>query len=193
MGKNDDNTKNDIKQEEDIAITAAEVAELFGLSVRRIQGLTKEGVLQGVKIPKIRGKRYLQKETVRAYVSYLSDKVKGKSVSIDEARLKKEKLKAETELKESQKELHQLKTDIFRGKYIPIEEVELDYRRFFTTFKKFADAIPPRVAVTIGAKLNPTEARELEKEMADEINEALKSFTIAALKEGRREREEEEG
>lgn len=190
MGKNDDNTKNDTSRTEDIAITAAEVAELFGLSVRRVQGLTKEGVLQGVKIPKTRGKRYMQKETVRTYVTYLSDKIKGKSVSIDEVRLKKEKLKAETELKESQKELHQLKTDIFRGKYIPIEEVELDYRRFFTTFKKFADAIPPRIAVSIGARLDPTEARELEKEMAAEINEVLRTFTIAALKEETHEKDE---
>lgn len=183
MEKNDANTKNDITKTEDIAITAAEVADLFGLSVRRIQGLTKDGVLQSVKIPKVRGKRYMQRETVRTYVTYLSDKVKGKPVSIDEVRLKKEKLRAETELKESQKELHQLKTDIFRGKYIPIEEVELDYRKFFATFKKFAEAIPPRVAVIIGAKLDPAEARELEKEMAEEISEALRSFTIAAIKE----------
>lgn len=190
MEKNDGNAKSDITKAEDIAITAAEVADLFGLSVRRIQGLTKDGVLQSVKIPKVRGKRYMQRETVRTYVTYLSDKVKGKPVSIDEVRLKKEKLKAETELKESQKELHQLKTDIFRGKYIPIEEVELDYRKFFTTFKKFADAIPARVAVVIGARLDPTEARELEKEMVEEISEALRSFTIAAVKENGSERKE---
>ena len=169
--------------EEDWPVKAKELAELFGLSERRIQLLTKDGVLEAKKLPKIRGRRYMCKETVKTYITYLSDKIKGKAVSNDEAQLKRRKLQAEAELKESQKELHELKMEISKGKYIPVTEVELDYKKFFTVFRKFADSIPARVAMMIGAHLEPLEVRKVEKELSDEINVMLKSFTISAIEE----------
>ncbi|MFR7629562.1 MAG: hypothetical protein ACLUZ6_02415 [Lachnospira eligens] len=49
--------------------------------------------------------------------------------------MKEQKLKVEIALKESQRDLHVLRTDIAAGKYITVEEVKLDYSRFFVAFK----------------------------------------------------------
>lgn len=167
--------------EEDWAVKTEEIAKLFGLSERRVQILTKEGVLESVKLSKVRGRRYMYKETAQKYIQYLSAKVQQKAVSVNEKELKKRKLSAEVDLKESQKELHELKTDIAKGKYIQIEEVEHDYKRFFNTFKKFTDTIPSRIAMMIGRYIEPEQVRQIEKTMADEVDKMLKGFCVNAV------------
>ena len=110
------------------------IAELFGVSVRRIQQLTQDGVISTTETKE--GRRYDLVPTIQRYVKYLSDKAYGKSKSEAEAKLKEQKLKAEIALKESQGELHKLRTEIAAGSYVSVEEVKLDYGRFFISFKK---------------------------------------------------------
>lgn len=62
-------------------------------------------------------------------------------------------MRADVALKESQGELHRLKTDIAAGKYIAIEEVKIDYQKFFVAFKKFAISLPSRLIGMISAAL----------------------------------------
>lgn len=110
------------------------IAQLFGLSVRRIQQLTQEGILSTTTTTK--GRRYDLVPTIQKYVKYLSDKAYGKSPKSDkEGELKEQKLEAEIALKESENKYKEIKTQIIEGKYILKEDVQLDYRRFFTVFK----------------------------------------------------------
>ena len=69
------------------------VADLFGVSVRRIQQLTQEGVLPTTDTPD--GRRYDLVPTVQKYTAYLSDKAYGRSKTDKEAELKEQKLRAE--------------------------------------------------------------------------------------------------
>ena len=85
------------------------------------------------------GRRYELVPTIRSYVKYLSDKAYNRAQSDKEAELKSQKLQAEIALKESQGELHRLRTDIARGKYIGVEEAQIDYQRFF-----FLQEVRPR-------------------------------------------------
>ena len=160
-------------------VTSEELAEWFGLSQRRILQLTKEGVLEKAK-SKTGGtsRKYDLKESVQGYVQYLSNKAAGRT-TVDEAELKRKKLEADIALKESQGELHQLKTAIASGQYISVDEVQLDYDKFFVTFKTFATGIPARVIGLIGGQLEPVEARRLEKEIGEEINRLLGAFVVA--------------
>lgn len=153
------------------------IAQLFGVTVRRIQQLTQEGVLPTVETPE--GRRYDLVPTIQRYVAYLSDKAYGKAHSDRELQLKEAKLKAEVSLKESQSELHQIKTAIAAGKYIPVEEVQVDYSKFFVIFKKFALAIPSRAAGIAQTVVDPVIARSLEKDLTHEINAMLRSFVVA--------------
>lgn len=86
------------------------IASLFGVTVRRVQQLTQEGIISTTKTKE--GNRYELAPTIQRYVKYLSDKAYGKSKSEKEAELREQKLQAEIALKESQGEMHRLKTEI---------------------------------------------------------------------------------
>lgn len=159
------------------------IAQLFGVTVRRIQQLTQEGVLPTTETAD--GRRYDLVPTIQSYVQYLSDKAYGKNRSEKELELKEQKMKAEIALKESQGELHQLKTAIAAGKYIAVEEVIMEYQSFFLQFKKFAKGIAPRLVDAISGliDLDPLRARQLEKTVGAEVDSQLSSFVISAVTE----------
>lgn len=156
------------------------IAQLFGLSVRRIQQLTADGIIKATTTTQ--GRRYDLVPTIRSYIKYLSDKANGKLPKNDkEAELKEQKLMADIALKESQNELHKLKTQIIEGKYIKTEKIEKDYRGFFMVFKKFAISIPSRVTGYINGYIPPTQVRSIENELNKEITNLLNSFVVAGI------------
>jgi len=159
------------------------IANLFGVSVRRIQQLTQDGVIATVQTKQ--GRRYELAPTIQRYIKYLSDKAYGKSRSETEAKLKEQKLRAEIALKESQGELHKLRTDIAAGNYISVEEVKIDYSRFFVSFKKFAMSIPSKLAGRLAGFIDPVEVRQIENELQKEVTKLLKSFVVSAVIEER--------
>lgn len=158
------------------------IAQLFGVSVRRVQQLTQEGVIRTAEVPG-QGRRYELVPTIKTYIQYLSDKAYGKSKSEKEAELKEQKLQAEIALKESQGELHRMRREIAAGKYIDIEEVALDYQKFFVVFKRFALSIPARLVSMISDQVSPVEARRIEKEMNEETKRMLSAFVVAGAAE----------
>ena len=162
------------------------IAQLFGVTVRRIQQLTQEGIIPTTEVivDGRKSRRYDLVPTIQKYVKYLSDKAYGKTSRTDkEMELRQQKLEAEIALKESQGELHRLKTSIAAGDYISIEEVKLDYAKFFVVFKKFAMALPARVCGMISGQLDPIEARRIEKEISGDIGSILNSFVVAGVAE----------
>ena len=164
-----------------IHCTGSQIAKLFGLTVRSIQNLSADGIIETEKAKG--GKRYNLEDTVKRYVSHLSNKAHGRSESKNEEELRAQKLKAEIRLKESQGELHALKTDIVTGKYIPVEEVKSDYERFFITFKNFVMGIPAKVTVEISGAIEPAEVRRIEKKLSEEMAEILREIVVNAEKE----------
>lgn len=167
------------------------IANLFGVSVRRIQQLTQEGIISTVQTSQ--GRRYELAPTIQKYVKYLSDKAYGKSKSETEAKLKEQKLRAEVALKESQGELHRLRTEIAAGSYISVEEVKVDYSRFFISFKKFAMSIPSKLAGRLTGFVDPVEVRQIENELQKEVLNLLKSFVVSATIEEKQLEKTEDG
>ncbi len=157
------------------------IAKLFGLSSRRIEQLTYDGILFTTDTPD--GVRYDLVPTIQNYVNYLSKKAYSKARSKAEPELREQKMKADIALKESQGELHRLKTDIAAGRYITIEEVTLDYERFFLSFKKFALSLPSRLSRTLSGYLEPLEIRRIEKELHADIIKLLTAFVVAGVTE----------
>lgn len=155
------------------------IAQLFGVTVRRVQQLTQEGIIKTEQTED--GRRYDLIETIKTYIQYLSDKAYGKAKSEKETELREQKLEAEIALKESQGELHRMKREIAAGKYIDIEEVQMDYNKFFVVFKKFALSIPSRLVSMISDKVEPLEARQIEKELGEEVKRMLTAFAVAGL------------
>ena len=153
------------------------IAQFFGVTVRRVQQLTQEGIIKTV--PTSEGRRYNLVETLKTYIQYLSDKAYGKAKSEKEAELREAKLEAEIALKDSQAELHKMKREIAAGKYIDKDEVALDYQKFFITFKRFALSLPSRLVSMVSDQIKPTEARRVERELTEETKRILTAFTVA--------------
>lgn len=168
-----------------------QIAQIFGVSVRRVQQLTQEGIIKTVSVPG-QGRRYEWIPTIKTYIQYLSDKAYGKGRSERESELKEQKLQADIALKESQGELHRLKTDIAAGRYIDIEEVAMDYQKFFTVFKRFALSIPTRLVSMVSDKVDPLEARKLEKDLGAEVKRMLEAFVVAGSVEPKKSPEAKE-
>ena len=94
------------------------IAQLFGVSVRRIQQLTQDGVISTTKIIEDGRtvRRYDLVPTIQNYIKYLSEKAYGRQGRTDkEIELREQKMEADIALKESQGELHRLKTEIAAG------------------------------------------------------------------------------
>lgn len=158
------------------------IAQLFGLSGRRIEQLVADGVIDRVRVDG-GGVRFELAKTIQKYVKYLSDKAYGKERSEAEAKLKEQKLRADVALKESQGELHRLRTEIAAGNYISVEEVKADYSRFFIVFKNFALSIPGKMAGRLAGFVDPVEVREIENDLQKEIKKLLKDFVSRAVTE----------
>ena len=79
------------------------IAQIFGVTVRRVQQLTQEGIIKTTEISG-EGRRYELVSTIKTYIQYLSNKAYGKGKSERESELKQQKLEVEIALKEAQEE-----------------------------------------------------------------------------------------
>ena len=135
------------------------IASLFGVSVRRVQQLTQEGIISTTKTTE--GNRYDLAPTIQKYIKYLSDKAYGKSRSE-----KKWNCGAETAGRNRPQgiagEMHRLKTEIASGKYIDIEEVKMDYK-IFCCVQEICTVTPSRLSGRISSRLDPMEAGNRER------------------------------
>ena len=93
------------------------IAQLLGKTARRIQQLTQEGVLETEVPPGGGARKYKTCETVHRYIAHVEEKAKENGEKSRTAELTLKKLEAEVELKESQGELHRMKTAIAKGEY----------------------------------------------------------------------------
>lgn len=161
-------------------VTAAQLGQILGVNLRTIQRMTQEGVLTWEPDPRDkRRKCYPLAESVQAYIQREVMKAAGSERKERIAELEEKKLAAETGLKESQRDLHQLKTEIASGKYLPVEQVQDDYASFFSVFKKFVQGIPARVTTIISGYADPAVIRGLEQSLSAEFDRQLQQFVVA--------------
>ena len=150
------------------------------LPTRRIQQLTQDGVLETEVPPGGGARKYKTCETIQRYIAHIEQKAQETAAANSTAELNLRKLEAEVELKESQGQLHKLKTAIAEGKYIKAEEATRDLADFMAMFKKFAMNIPPRTVKSIAGYADPQTARAMEKAMRKELEDMLAVFVDAA-------------
>lgn len=156
------------------------IAQLLGYSVRRVQQLTQEGILETEVPPGGGARKYRTCETVQRFISHIEERGKESGEKSRAAELSLEKLEAEVELKKSQGELHRMKTAIAKGEYLPAEQAAEELAEFMATFKSFAMAIPARLAGTAAGYMDAASARALEKNLRKEVEAMLAVFVDAA-------------
>lgn len=156
------------------------IAQLLGYSVRRIQQLTQDGVLQTENPPGGGARKYRTCETIQKYVAHIEQKAKETGENSRAAELNLKKLEAEVQLKESQGQLHRLRTAIAEGKYIAADQATEELEEFISRIKRFALNIPSRMAGTLSAHVDAVTVRAMEKSMRKELEAMLAAFADAA-------------
>jgi len=165
------------------------ISQLLGKTVRRVQQLTQEGVLETEIPPGGGARKYRTCATVQRYVAYVEAKAQETGENSRAAELTLKKLEAEVELKESQGQLHRLKTAIAERRYLPTEQATAELNEFLETFKRFALNIPARVAANLTGAADAVTVRGVERSLRKELEAMLETFVDAAVQ--REERTEE--
>ncbi len=161
------------------------IGELVGRSGRTIQSLARRGVLETEAPPGWKAKKYPTCKTIQRYIAHVKQEAEEKAgCASDLEELGLKKLRAEVELKESQGELHRLKTAIAAGKYVDTENAGRELAEFLRSFRQFALDMPARAVRSIPGQVDVVTAKAMERAMRTEMEAMLNTFADAVLELG---------
>lgn len=161
------------------------IGELVGRSGRTIQSLARRGVLETEAPPGWKAKKYPTCKTIQRYIAHVKQEAEEKTgCASDLEELGLKKLRAEVELKESQGELHRLKTAIAAGKYVDTENAGRELAEFLRSFRQFALDMPARAVRSMPGQVDAVTAKAMERAMRTEMEAMLNTFTDAVLELG---------
>lgn len=152
-------------------VPTKDIAVLFGLTVRRIQQLTQDGIIQTNQTAA--GRRYNVVATTKAYIAYLQDKVNGKVGNTEDSKLESEKLSAEVEIKQTKAAVEKLRLKELEGTMHRSEDVEALTTDLVFAIRSMIMALPGRLAVDVSDLKTPAEVSE---RIQQEINEILREL-----------------
>lgn len=150
-----------MNENEQIHCSAKFIAELFGVTVRRIQQLTQDGIIGTIEVGKRR--KYNLAQTVRAYIDHLKVKASNQDKSSEDARFESEKLEAEARIKKAKAEIAELELDEISGKLHNAEDVEAVMTDNILRVRSALLAMPGRLAKDVVNADTPSTAAEIIK------------------------------
>lgn len=168
------------------------IAKVFQVTVRRVQQLTQEGIIQTVEI--MEGNRKLRRydlmPTVMQYIKYLSDKANGREKKSSTSDKEEEKLQAEVDLKKAKASIAQLQLEELEGRMHSAEDVEAMTTDLCLAVRSSLLSMPGRLAVDVAeAQSNAAEVSGIIKKAVDEILEDLTRYEYNPDEYRRRVRE----
>lgn len=138
------------------------IANILGISEKRVKQLTSEGVLNEV----VQG-HYGLTESVQAYIKYLQNQIADKDYTSDYNTEKAKLTKAKREKEEAE-------LSIMRGDLHKSSDIELVLGKMLVSFKAKMLVIPQK---TVPKIINSNDKNEIIKILNDEINEALQELS----------------
>lgn len=153
-------------------VDAKTIALMFGLTVRRIQQLTQDGVIATELVGKSR--KYDLNKTVQTYIAYLQDKASGRAQSKSDEENESRKLAAEADLKEAKAAIEKTKLAEIEGQMHRSEDVEAVMTDLVFEIKSMLSALPGRLAMDT-ARLQTAEEESIR--IRDEVNDILDSLS----------------
>lgn len=141
------------------------IAQIFQVTVRRVQQLTQEGIIESTQVKdpesgrKVR--RYDLIPTVMSYIKYLSDKANGRAAKEDS--LEGKKTAEDIGIKKAKRKKLELELKELEGKMHRSEDVETITNDLIYTIRSMLLALPSRVAVDAYEAESPAEVAEIIK------------------------------
>jgi phage terminase Nu1 subunit (DNA packaging protein) len=149
------------------------IAKLFGVSVRRVQQLTQEGIISTIKVGN--ANRYDLLPTIQRYIKHLQEKAAGREPKKDDGS-ESRKLKAEADLKESKAGMAALELKELEGKMHRSEDVEAVMTDLVFAIRSMIMALPGRLAVDVIHAGTAAEASEIIKQECHGILSELANY-----------------
>lgn len=163
------------------------IAKLFDVTPRRIQQLTKEGVIVATK--EGNAYKYDLLPTIQRYIKYLSDKANGRDKK--DEKTDQEKARAEADLKRAKADMAEIQLKELKGKMHRSEDVETLTSDLVYTIRSMIIALPGRLAVDVAAVSTAPEASELIRAECYAILEELSNYKYDPEEYARRVRDRE--
>lgn len=135
------------------------IAALFDMTPRRVQQLTKEGVITAVK--EGNANRYDLLPTIQRYIRYLTAKANGREPSKKDSEIEGQRLEAEADLKRSKADIAALQLSELEGTMHRSEDVEAVMTDLVYNIRSMLVALPGRLAVDVTGAATPAEASEI--------------------------------
>lgn len=157
-----------IKITEETSTNTTSLALLFGLSARRIQQLTQDGVLQPFK----RGE-YLLVDTIKKYNAYCDSKKE--NLDDEDEKIEKAKRKAELQTKVARAQIAKAQADEISGKMHRAEDVEAATTDLCMAIRSALLALPGRLAIDV-VGVSPAEASNIIRKEVYKIMDELSHY-----------------
>lgn len=144
------------------------IANIFGVTTRRVEQLKAEGIIQGQGRPT----KYDLLPTIKAYIKYLSDKANGREKKEAMAELEESKLRAEVETKQARAVAAQMELKELQGKMHRAEDVEAILTDHVLFLRSVLMSMPGKLAVDLsGTHTAPEQAERVKQEVYSILNQ----------------------
>lgn len=148
------------------------IAQLFGVSVRRIEQLKADGIITGQGRPT----KYDLLPTIQAYIKYLSDKANGREQKQSVAEIEEEKLRAEADLKKSKAKVAEMQLKELEGTMHRSDDVAAMTTDLVYAIRSAVMALPGRLAMDIVQAQTAAEASVMIRAECYKILEELAGY-----------------
>lgn len=164
------------------------IARLFGVTTRRVQQLTQDGIIPTEQTPS--GRRYDLLPTITRYIKYLKERAENKRPQSMEDKLAA-KLDAEIKYKDAKAEKAKLELDELKGVLHRASDIEKLTNELVFAVRSMLLALPGRTAMDLAAiNTAPEVSQYLERHVAVLLDElATHEYNPDAYKQLVRERE----
>ena len=140
-------------------VVSGAIADIFGVDPRRIQQLTKEGVITATR--QGHANRYDLIPTIQEYIRYLSEKANGRAPPKQAADAETRKLEAEADFKRSKADMAALQLKELEGTMHRSEDVEAVMTDLVYTIRSMLTALPGRLAVDVVSVSSAAQASDI--------------------------------
>lgn len=149
------------------------IAQLFGITTRRVQQLTEDGVLHAQGNPR----KYDLVPTIQAYIRYLSDKAYGREQKEAISDLNEAKLDAEARYKSAKAEMEELRLKELQGELHSAADVEAIVTAHVMQVRALFMSLPGKLALDCAAL---TTAPETAARITAEVHDLLEQLAAFA-------------
>lgn len=167
------------------------ISKIFEVTVRRVQQLTQEGIIQTIETidngRKVR--RYDLMPTIMQYIRYLSGKANGREKKSSITDKEEAKLQAEVDMKTAKARIAQLNLDELEGRLHAAEDVEAMTTDLVLNVRSALLSMPGQLAVDLAEVNDAAEISAIIKNVVTDILDDLSRYEYDPVEYQRRVRE----